>query len=130
MNLLQFEKDLTAEFEIINEFLFGIGLSFLSVQMQVIVLPDLIGKQDSKLSSLDPGSFRSVLNSFELVVFQHFLSVGFELFHFEDWEGDDQLEGEMTYSLHWQEWTEKLLVSQQLDGVNVFIVRLRWLWVL
>jgi hypothetical protein len=103
MNLLQFEEYLTTKFKIINELLFGIGLSFLSVQMQVIVLPDLIGKQHSKLSPLDPWSFRPVLNSFELVVFQHFLPVGFELLHFEDWEGDDQLEREVAYFLHWQE---------------------------
>jgi hypothetical protein len=36
----------------------------------------------------------------------------------------------VAYFLHWQEWTEKLLVSQQLDSVNVFIVRLWWLLVL
>ncbi len=103
MNFLQFEEYLTTKLKIINELLFRISLSFLSIQMQVIILPDLIGKQHTKLSSLDPWCFRPVLNSFELVVFQHFLPVGFELFHFEDWEGDDQLEREMAYFLHWQE---------------------------
>ena len=52
--------------------------------MKVIILSDLVREEYSELASLDPWCFRSVLNSLELILFKHFLPIGFQLLNLKD----------------------------------------------